>query len=230
MVMAQPQTTQLLLHGVIEARILEADLLSVTTDGKLQPSKKTLTKKVLSWICCKGQQEQELENAIGLGKDGKLYATVDIDKALVGRTRMFYRGTDDSLWIEFKALSQFYKKLPLDIHIMSLWTIDDHHVLLDISVERITVNVYDSRGSQLEDIHPFIEALNKAYEKSKSKSKKPRELGRSRFQVVSISLIPMQPAGNDLCGFYVMHYMRSLINALISFYILIKICILFIPH
>ena len=32
--------------------------------------------------------QQELENAIGLGKDGKLYATVDIDKALVGRTRM----------------------------------------------------------------------------------------------------------------------------------------------
>ena len=40
MMMQQPQTTQLLLHGVIEARILEADLLSVTTDGKLQPSKK----------------------------------------------------------------------------------------------------------------------------------------------------------------------------------------------
>jgi len=39
MVMAQPQTTQLLLHGVIEARILEADL-SVTTDGNLQPTKK----------------------------------------------------------------------------------------------------------------------------------------------------------------------------------------------
>ena len=55
---------------------------------------------------------------------------------------------------------------------------------------------------------------HRAYEKSKSKSKKPRELGRSRFQVVSVSLIPMQPAGNDLCGFYVMHYMRNLINAL----------------
>lgn len=36
---AQPQTTQLLLHGVIDARILEADL-SVTADGKLQPTKK----------------------------------------------------------------------------------------------------------------------------------------------------------------------------------------------
>jgi len=32
--------------------------------------------------------EQALENAIGLGMDGKLYATVDIDKARVGRTRM----------------------------------------------------------------------------------------------------------------------------------------------
>jgi len=39
MMMQQPQTTQLLLHGVIEARILEADL-SVTTDGNLQPTKK----------------------------------------------------------------------------------------------------------------------------------------------------------------------------------------------
>ena len=32
--------------------------------------------------------QQALENAIGLGMDGKLYATVDIDKARVGRTRM----------------------------------------------------------------------------------------------------------------------------------------------
>ena len=32
--------------------------------------------------------QQQLENAIGLGTDGKLYATVDIDKARVGRTRM----------------------------------------------------------------------------------------------------------------------------------------------
>jgi len=39
MMAQQPQTTQLLLHGVIDARILEADL-SVTTDGKLQPTKK----------------------------------------------------------------------------------------------------------------------------------------------------------------------------------------------
>jgi phospholipase D1/2 len=39
---AEPQTTQLLLHGVIEATILEADL-SVTTDGKLQPTKKVRT-------------------------------------------------------------------------------------------------------------------------------------------------------------------------------------------
>ena len=36
--------------------------------------------------------------------------------------KQFYRGKDDSLWIQFKALSQFYQKLDLDIHIMSLWT------------------------------------------------------------------------------------------------------------
>jgi len=36
--------------------------------------------------------------------------------------KQFYMGTDDSLWIQFKALSQFYQKLDLDIHIMSLWT------------------------------------------------------------------------------------------------------------
>lgn len=39
---AEPQTAQLLLHGVIKATILEADL-SVTTDGKLQPTKKVRT-------------------------------------------------------------------------------------------------------------------------------------------------------------------------------------------
>jgi hypothetical protein len=32
----------------------------------------------------------------------------------------FYGGQDDLLYIQFKALSQFYQKLPLDIHIMSL--------------------------------------------------------------------------------------------------------------
>jgi phospholipase D1/2 len=49
MMMVQPQTTQLLLHGVIEARILEADL-SVTTDGQLQPSKKV--RIVYALLCC----------------------------------------------------------------------------------------------------------------------------------------------------------------------------------
>ncbi|CAD6213998.1 unnamed protein product [Miscanthus lutarioriparius] len=100
--------------------------------------------------------------------------------------------------------------------LLSYNCIGNHHVLLDISVERTTVNVYDSQGSQLENIHPFIEALNKAYEKFKSRSKKRHELGRSRFRVVSAGSIPMPPAGNDLCGFYVMHYMHSLINALSS--------------
>lgn len=37
--MAQPQTTQLLLHGLIDARIVEADL-SVTSNGQLLPTKK----------------------------------------------------------------------------------------------------------------------------------------------------------------------------------------------
>ena len=55
---------------------------------------------------------------------------------------------------------------------------------------------------------------HRAYEKLKSRSKRHCELGRSGFQVVSAGSIPMQPAGNDLCGFYVMHYMRSIINAL----------------
>jgi len=36
--------------------------------------------------------------------------------------KQLYRGKDDSLWIQFKALSQFYQKLALDIHIMSLRT------------------------------------------------------------------------------------------------------------
>ncbi|XP_062215434.1 phospholipase D alpha 1-like [Phragmites australis] len=82
---------QMLLHGVIDAKILEADL-SVTSGGQLKPAKKTMMKrKAFSWIkklpFCKCQRL--LENAIGLDSTaGKLYATVDIDKARVGRTRM----------------------------------------------------------------------------------------------------------------------------------------------
>ncbi|CAL4914730.1 unnamed protein product [Urochloa decumbens] len=56
----------------------------------LRSSQTLMKKKVFSWIrklpFCKCQQA--LENAIGLGTAGKLYATVDIDKARVGRTRM----------------------------------------------------------------------------------------------------------------------------------------------
>ncbi|KAI5019994.1 hypothetical protein ZWY2020_044882 [Hordeum vulgare] len=82
---------QMLLHGVVDAMILEADL-SVGSDGQLRPTRKTVMKKrVFSWIkklsFCNNCQQ--LENAIGLGGTaGKLYATVDIDKARVGRTRM----------------------------------------------------------------------------------------------------------------------------------------------
>ncbi|KAM3299745.1 hypothetical protein ACQJBY_040977 [Aegilops geniculata] len=88
---------QMLLHGVVDAKILEADL-SVTSGGQLRPTRKTVMKKrVFSWIkklsFCNNTQRnarlQQLENAIGLsGTAGKLYATVDIDKARVGRTRM----------------------------------------------------------------------------------------------------------------------------------------------
>uniref|UniRef100_A0A0E0KEK6 Phospholipase D n=1 Tax=Oryza punctata TaxID=4537 RepID=A0A0E0KEK6_ORYPU len=85
---------RMLLHGVIDAKIVEADL-SVTSDGQLRPSRKTLMKrKVFSWIkkklpFCNSCQTQQVENAVGLGPlSGMLYATVDIDKARVGRTRM----------------------------------------------------------------------------------------------------------------------------------------------
>ncbi|GJN31684.1 hypothetical protein PR202_gn00014 [Eleusine coracana subsp. coracana] len=61
---------QRLLHGVIDAKILEADL-SIMSGGLLRPAKK------------------QVEKAIGLSPTaGKLYATVDIDKARVGRTRL----------------------------------------------------------------------------------------------------------------------------------------------
>ncbi|KAF0921473.1 hypothetical protein E2562_007013 [Oryza meyeriana var. granulata] len=85
---------RMLLHGVIDAKIVQADL-SVTSDGQLRPSRKTMMKKrVFSWIkknmpFCNSCQTQQVENAVGLGPmAGKLYATVDIDKARVGRTRM----------------------------------------------------------------------------------------------------------------------------------------------
>uniref|UniRef100_J3LPF0 Phospholipase D n=1 Tax=Oryza brachyantha TaxID=4533 RepID=J3LPF0_ORYBR len=83
---------RMLLHGVIDAKILEADL-SVTADGQLRPSRKTqMKKRVFSWIkknlpFCSSRQQ--VENAVGLGPTaGKLYATVDIDKARVARTGM----------------------------------------------------------------------------------------------------------------------------------------------
>ena len=44
--MEEPQTTQLLLHGVIDARIVAADL-SVTSDGQLQPTKKVTLRYIL---------------------------------------------------------------------------------------------------------------------------------------------------------------------------------------
>ena len=44
--MGEPQTTQLLLHGVIDARIVAADL-SVTSDGQLQPTKKVTLRYIL---------------------------------------------------------------------------------------------------------------------------------------------------------------------------------------
>ncbi|KAK3147045.1 hypothetical protein QOZ80_3BG0277350 [Eleusine coracana subsp. coracana] len=81
---------QRLLHGVIDAKILEADL-SIMSGGLLRPAKKNMMKrKVFSWIkklsFCNSQQ---VEKAIGLSPTaGKLYATVDIDKARVGRTRL----------------------------------------------------------------------------------------------------------------------------------------------
>uniref|UniRef100_A0A0D9VUU3 Phospholipase D n=1 Tax=Leersia perrieri TaxID=77586 RepID=A0A0D9VUU3_9ORYZ len=85
---------RILLHGVIDAKILEADL-SVSSDGLLRPSRKTMMKKrVFSWFkknlpFCNSCQTQQVENALGLGPTaGKLYGTVDIDKARVGRTRM----------------------------------------------------------------------------------------------------------------------------------------------
>ncbi|CAD6258766.1 unnamed protein product [Miscanthus lutarioriparius] len=87
------------------------------------------------------------------------------------------------------------EKLALDIHVMSLWTMKE-------------ADFCSAQQIQIGFLNP------EAYEKLKSRSKKHHELGRSRFRVVSAGSIPMQPASNDLCGFYVMHYMRSLINAL----------------
>ncbi|KQK21427.1 phospholipase D alpha 1 isoform X2 [Brachypodium distachyon] len=80
----------MLLHGVIDAQILDADLSSVSSDGQIRPNRKTLMKKkVFSWIKKLPFCNCQVENAIGLGSTaGKLYATVDIDKARVGRTRM----------------------------------------------------------------------------------------------------------------------------------------------
>ena len=77
MMMQQPQTTQLLLHGVIEARILEADL-SVTTDGQLQPSKKVRIVYALlscTCTCCflTLEREQSLTNPSTLVVTGTPY-------------------------------------------------------------------------------------------------------------------------------------------------------------
>ena len=47
--MGEPQTTQLLLHGVIDARIVAADL-SVTSDGQLQPTKKVALLYILFFL------------------------------------------------------------------------------------------------------------------------------------------------------------------------------------
>jgi len=62
--MEEPQTTQLLLHGVIDARIVAADL-SVTSDGQLQPTKKVTLQYILFFLFCLEKTNISLERFRG---------------------------------------------------------------------------------------------------------------------------------------------------------------------
>ncbi|KAI5019991.1 hypothetical protein ZWY2020_044879 [Hordeum vulgare] len=75
---------QMLLHGMIDAKILEADL----SNGELRPTPKNVGKRrffsCMNKLSFRNNRQQHVD--IG-GTGGRLYATVDIDKARVGRTR-----------------------------------------------------------------------------------------------------------------------------------------------
>nr|CAD1834849.1 unnamed protein product [Ananas comosus var. bracteatus] len=102
---------QRLLHGILHATIFEADCMSMTTSIPSRPIQKTPTAskrrvcRIFSWIkrvsFCPPKVVEEIEDSIGWGEgSGKLYATVDVEKARVGRTRVISDELTNPKWNE----------------------------------------------------------------------------------------------------------------------------------
>ncbi|XP_020099255.1 phospholipase D alpha 1-like [Ananas comosus] len=102
---------QRLLHGILHATIFEADCMSMTTSIPSRPIQKTPTTskrrvcRIFSWIkrvsFCPPKVVEEIEDSIGWGEgSGKLYATVDVEKARVGRTRVISDELTNPKWNE----------------------------------------------------------------------------------------------------------------------------------
>ncbi|KAL2578451.1 hypothetical protein AAZV13_15G008100 [Glycine max] len=76
--------TQILLHGTLQVTIYELDNLKAGSGGNI------LTKLV-----------HNIEETIGIGKGiTKLYATIDLEKARVGRTRIIEKEHTNPKWYE----------------------------------------------------------------------------------------------------------------------------------
>ncbi|KAJ3669517.1 hypothetical protein LUZ60_011467 [Juncus effusus] len=96
-----------LLHGVLQATIFEATFPSPTTiRGAFdEPIHKTISRKIrrkLSWVKQLSFCQPKIVEGIGMiGKgSGNLYATIDVDKARLGRTRVTRKETTNLWWDE----------------------------------------------------------------------------------------------------------------------------------
>ncbi|KAL5712222.1 phospholipase D [Ranunculus cassubicifolius] len=100
----------ILLHGMLHASVFEADLISqLETDtgcasrfwpktvGGQTLSKRRMLSKVKQVLLCRPQVVENIEETIGLTR---LYATIDLEKARVGRTRMITKEPIKPQWNE----------------------------------------------------------------------------------------------------------------------------------
>ncbi|XP_039127646.1 phospholipase D alpha 1-like isoform X2 [Dioscorea cayenensis subsp. rotundata] len=88
----------ILLHGTLHVTIFETNALFNSQKASVAPSKSfwKITKgrlmKRLSWIrrasFCRPKMVESIEESVGLKETNKLYATIDLEKARLGRTRM----------------------------------------------------------------------------------------------------------------------------------------------
>ncbi|XP_010923204.1 phospholipase D alpha 1 [Elaeis guineensis] len=105
---------QYLLHGTLQVTIFEAtslsnsNAISVSAPKPIQKAPTTSKRRLmrrLSWIkrvsFCRPKLVEEIEDTVGFGKgSAKLYATIDLERARVGRTRVIMNEPNNPRWYE----------------------------------------------------------------------------------------------------------------------------------